>query len=65
MCAEALFALKLSLRTQLMHPFPLDTIIFMVEPGVSELGLEGAVLRLASTVVGVFDQWGYPGWLKS
>lgn len=31
-----------------MHPFPLDMIIFMVEPGVSELGLEGAALRLAA-----------------
>lgn len=36
-----------------MHPFPLDTIIFMVEPGVSELGLEGAMLRLAAA-----QRWG-------
>jgi len=47
-----------------MHPFPLDTMIFMVEPGVSELGLEGAMLRLAAEV-GVLDQWGHPGQLKS
>lgn len=39
-----------------MHPFPLDRIISLVEPGVSGLGLEGAMISL---VMVVFDQRGY------
>lgn len=31
-----------------MRSFPLDMIVFVVELGVSELGLEGATLRLAT-----------------
>lgn len=52
-CWGFVCALKLSFRTRLMHPFPLDMITFMVEPGVSELGLEGAALRLAAV-----QRWG-------
>lgn len=36
-----------------MHPFPLDMIISLVEPGVSELGLEGAMLTWA-----MVQSWG-------
>lgn len=36
-----------------MHPFPLNMVISLVEPGVSGWGLEGAMLRVA-----VVQCWG-------